>query len=120
LGLQIAVYLSLFRAVTMDRPALAGLLLAAPAAGGLFGSLVARTVFVRVPPAVVVCTHVLLWCLGFIVVGTVSGVWLCGVVLFCLWLSAPTFLTVSTSHRVAVIADESLGRVVAVTTVLSM
>lgn len=119
-GLQVCVYVSLFRAVHAGRASWTGLILGLQAAGMFVGSLVARRLFAAMSPAAVTTAHALTWASGFVALAVVDRWWAGCLVLPALWITAPAFRMMTASHITAVVPPNALGRVYAASGLLAM
>ncbi|HWG26557.1 MFS transporter [Actinospica sp.] len=119
-GLQVCVYLTLFRAVQQGHASLAGVILGLQSVGLLVGSVFAKRVFTRIPPADITAVHAVVWAGSFIVFAAVRSVWAACIVLPLMWTTAPTFRTVISTHTVAVVPERALGRVNAAMSLIAM
>lgn len=119
-GLQVCVYLTLFRAVQQGHASLAGVVLGLQSVGLLVGSVYAKRAFTRVPPADITAVHAVVWAGCFLVLAAVGNVWAACIVLPLMWTTAPTFRTVISTHAVAVVPERALGRVNAAMSLIAM
>jgi hypothetical protein len=119
-GLQVCVYVSLFRAVQSGHASWTGVVLGFQAVGMFTGSLAARRLFTAFSPTAVTTAHALAWASGFIGLAVFDSWWMGCFVLPALWITAPAFRMVMTSHITAVVPAAALGRVYAASGLLAM
>jgi MFS family permease len=119
-GLQVCVYVTLYRAVKEGDASWAGVILGVQSLGMFVGSLVAKRAFNLLEPADITAIHACVWALGFLVIASVDRAWAACFVLPVMWLTAPAFRTVVSAHTVAVIPGDALGRAAAASGLVAM
>lgn len=119
-GLQVCVYVSLFRAVQTGHASWTGVVLGLQAVGMFTGSLVARALYRAFSPAAITAAHALTWASGFVVLAALDSWWAGCLVLPALWMTAPAFGMMTGSHMTAVVPATALGRVYAASGLLAM
>jgi MFS family permease len=118
-GLQVCVYITLYRAVRENETSWAGAILGVQSVGMFAGSLVAKPIFDRFGASTVTAAHALAWACGFAVIASVDRAWVACLVLPAMWLTAPAFRTVVSTRMLDAVPAEALGRATAASGLIS-
>lgn len=119
-GLQACVYVTLYRAVHEGDASWAGAILGVQSVGMLLGSLIAKKAFGLMQPSDIVAVHACVWACGFLLIAGIDRAAIACFILPVMWLTAPAFRTVVSTHMVAVVPTHALGRATAANGLITM